>query len=473
MPRRADDPELALGRRPAGLTLSQWIYEDLRRAILEGRLQPGAKLPASRNFAETQGVSRRVVVGVYERLAEEGYLAGEKGSGTRVRASLGRPVLPGPSSRAPLERIPDIYKRPARPFRPIESALDEFPLDLWNRTAARAARQASIKSLAGGDALGSLELRRAIAEHLGAQRGVAASAGEIVVTSGTQQSLDLLARVLIRPGNAVWIEDPGYPGAVDAFRTAGAKIVPVRVDAEGIDLAQGQRLYPRPLAVYLTPAHQFGTGVALSPERRFALLDWARASGVLVIEDDYDSEFRFRGRPIPAMKALDGGDSIFLLGSFNKILFPSLRIGFLVVPEAWIDKLVELRYQSDRYPAALPQAALARFMDEGHFSRHLRRMRGLYGERRQALERDIGRYLKGSLELPEIPAGLNTPAFLRSGLNSKEAAARANAHGIETWPLDRFALRRRDLNGLLLGFAAFNEREIRAGVQTLARALQG
>jgi GntR family transcriptional regulator/MocR family aminotransferase len=223
--------------------------------------------------------------------------------------------------------------------------------------------------------------------------------------------------------------------------------------------------------VYLTPAHQFVLGTTLSLNRRFDLLRWARRSGAVLIEDDYDSEFRFSGRPVPAMKGLDGADSMFLIGTFNKVLFPALRLGYMVVPDAWLDRVLALRYQVDRYPAGIPQAILARFIEEGHFGRHLRRMRELYGRRRLALADDVDRYLRGVLALPEIMAGLSTPAYLLNGMSSKQAATLASNAQVEAWGLDRFALKRRDLRGLVLGFAPFTNREIRTGVQALAKAL--
>lgn len=456
------------------MRLGEWLYQEIRGAILSGRLGRGLLLPATRELAEAQGVSRRVVVTAYERLQEEGYLSSVGGSGTRVSESVPEDFVASSASASAMqreERLPEIYRRPARAFRPIEPALDEFPLEVWAKTAMRVLRRSSVKMLAGGDALGMLELRRAIVAYLGTSRGLSCGAGNIIVTNGTQQSLDLLARVLLQPGDSVWMEDPGYVGATEAFQNAGAKIVAVKVDEQGLNFELGKRLCAKPKLVYLTPAHQFGMGVALSLERRFALLRWARVNDVALLEDDYDSEFRFRGRPVPAMKGLAGGDSVILLGSFNKVLFPSLRLGYIVAPEALVERIVKLRFQSDRYPAAIPQAILSRFMEEGHFGRHLRRMRMIYAERCDALVSAVERHLDGVLALPEIQAGLNTPAFLLNGMSSREASRRAAAENIEAWPLDRLTLRRRDLRGLLLGFAAFRPREIRAGVEALARAL--
>jgi GntR family transcriptional regulator/MocR family aminotransferase len=478
MPRTARDSSIALGPRPAGATLTAWLYTELRAAILTGRLRRGARLPATRDLAASYGVSRRVVVNVFEQLRDEGYLSSRVGVGTTVSQrvpedyaiaarSPARPATAHPR----IDRLPAYYRRPARPFRPIEPALDELPIAAWTRVSAQVLRRLTTSLLAGGDLGGLPALRDAIAGYLGSSRGVACNADQIVIVSGAQQALDLLARVLVKAGDAVWIEDPGYGGARDAFRNAGARIVPVRVDDDGLDPAVGLRLCPRPKAVYLTPAHQFPLGTTLSLTRRFDLLRWARTSGTVLIEDDYDSEFRFSGRPVPAMKGLDGGDSVFLIGTFNKVLFPALRLGYIVVPEAWIDRVLALRYQADRHAPGLSQATLARFIEEGHFSRHLRRMRELYGRRRLALAEAVDRHLRGVLVLPEIMAGLSTPAYLLNGMSSKQAATLATRAQVEAWALDRFALKRRDLRGLLLGFAAFTDREIRAGVQALATAL--
>jgi GntR family transcriptional regulator/MocR family aminotransferase len=475
MPRKAPDPALVLNPHPPSTTLTRWLYDELRAAILGGRLRRGARLPATRDLAALYTLSRRVVVNVYEQLRDEGYLESRTGAGTAVSRQVPEDYLARAPRRdapvRPADRTPAFFRRPARPFRPIEPALDEFPVTAWARVSAHVLRRIGTQSLAGGDIAGAGPLREEIAAYLGASRGVVCAADQIVVVSGAQQSLDLLARLLIRPGDPVWMEDPGYTGAVEAFRIARARIVPVRVDDDGLDPAHGKRLCPRPKAVYLTPAHQFALGSTLALERRFDLLKWAHTAGAVLIEDDYDSEFRFSGRPLPALKGLDGADSVFLLGSFNKVLFPSLRLGYMVVPDAWMDRVLALRFQTDRYPPSLSQAILARFMAEGHFARHLRRMRELYGHRREALHRDVNRYLKGVLRVPRIQAGLNTPAFLTNGMNSADAAARAAAAELEAWPLDRFALRRRDIHGFLLGFAAFNEREIRTGVLALARAL--
>ncbi len=419
------------------------------------------------------GISRGVIVHVFGQLQEEGYLVARVGAGTSVATQVPEDFLSSAKVFVPPlpEETDPLYRRPVRAFRTIEPGLAEFPVETWARVAGRCMRKMSTAILAGGDVAGYLPLREAIAAYLGASRGVACHAGQIFITSGTQQSLDCIARVLTRPGDALWMEDPGYSGAVDAFRLAGAKIIPVPVDEEGLNVDRGREVCRNPRAIYLTPAHQFPLGVTLSLDRKIDLLQYTRKQGIAVIEDDYDSEFRFSGRPIPAMRGLASSDHVFLLGTFNKSLFPSLRLAYMVVPDPYLDPMRKLRLQVERYPPGISQIVLASFLEDGHYGKHLRRMREIYGSRLAALQAAVRRYLEGVLRLPNIEAGLNTPAFLENGMTSTEAHARATAAGVECWPLDQFALARRDLQGLVLGFAAIDEKAIRRGVQLLARAL--
>jgi GntR family transcriptional regulator / MocR family aminotransferase len=301
--------------------------------MLTGRLRRGMRLPATRDFAAQHGISRRVVVNVFEQLQTEGYLVSRVGSGTRVSDQLPEDLLQFAPTQSPARRAasPSIRPegtRPARPLRPIEPALSEFPMELWARIAARRLRRASPTLLAGGGVQGYGPLREAIADYLGTSRGVDCTPDDVVILSGVQQGLDLLARSLVRRGDSVWIEDPAYHGATAAFCNAGARLVPVPVDGDGLDPAKALRACPRPRAVYVTPAHQFPLGMTMSLERRLALLAAARRSGAQVIEDDYDSEFRFSGRPVPALRGLDRSEAVILAGSFNKVLFPSLRLGY-------------------------------------------------------------------------------------------------------------------------------------------------
>jgi GntR family transcriptional regulator / MocR family aminotransferase len=468
--------ELALHERAAHTTLTSWLYQELRRAILERRLPPGTRLPATRDFAVQYGISRGTVVTVFEQLQAEGYLISRVGAGTRINERLSQDVF---KKQAPHQRARNLpgpirglsTSRTALPFRPYEPALTEFPVEIWARVAGRRLRMASSSLLAGGDPRGYAPLREAIAAYLGSSRGVNCTAESVVVVSGVQQGLDLIARLLIKPGEPIWVEDPGYFGAIAAFRQAGAKIIPVPVDEAGLSVSQGKKLCNVTKGAYLTPAHQFPLGMAMPVERRMAVLKWAHEAGAFLVEDDYDSEYRFEGRPIPALQGLDKAESVIFLGSFNKVLFPSLRLGYLVAPPWLLDPLLALRLSIDFHPPSLDHAILCDFITEGHLGRHIRRMRDMYAERLATLHDEARKYLSGLLDLSPIQAGLNTAGFLRNGMSSRQAEALAANHGIEALGLDRFTLKRRGVEGLLLGFAAFEERQIRRGIVALAGAL--
>jgi GntR family transcriptional regulator/MocR family aminotransferase len=362
--------------------------------------------------------------------------------------------------------------RPARPFRAYEPELTEFPTDVWARVASRRLRRASAALLGVGHPAGYEPLRQEIAAYLGSSRGVNCSADCVVILSGVQQGLDLFSRLLLKPGQAVWLENPGYFGAATAFRNRGADIIPVPVDEHGLDVAAGQRLGREARAAYVTPAHQFPLGASLSLERRLALLAWAREASAYIFEDDYDSEYRFEGHPIPALQGLDAHDSVIFLGSFNKVLFPSLRLGYAVVPPALLDRLLALRLGSGVAPPGPDQAILCDFIAEGHLGRHIRRMRNLYAARLAALQEAAQKYLAGIVEIPPIHAGLSTAGILRNGMTSREAEELAAANGIEVLGFHRFFLGENTVEGLLMGFAGFTEREIQRGVRGLANALE-
>ena len=477
MPKRVTTVELALRQPNSGTQLTRWLYEELRRAILDGRLLPGARVPATRDLARQYRVSRGTVVTAFEQLQIEGYLVSRVGGGTWVNGKLPMPLFAGRRQGASVPNlgpaVQDLsFGQPARPFRPYEPALKEFPTHLWARVATRRLRRFSTSMLAIGEVAGYWPLREAIAGYLSLSRGVNCSPGQVVIVSGAQQGLDLLSRTLFQPGDSVWVEDPGYFGAIAAFRTARAKIVPVPVDDQGLSVSRGQKLGRDPKAIYLTPAHQCPLGVTMSLERRLAVLSWAHKSGASIFEDDYDGEYRFEGRPIPSLQSLDRHGSVVYVGSFSKVLFPSLRIGYVVLPEKLIDPFLRVRMGADLFPPGINQAVLCDFIVDGHFGRHIRRMRELYASRLAILQDTARKYLSGLLALPQILAGLSTPSFLRNGLTSGEAEARAMACGVEAVALSRFCLRRTDLDGLQLGFAAFDEREINQAVPTLASALE-
>jgi GntR family transcriptional regulator / MocR family aminotransferase len=470
--------DLTFNQRPASTVLTRWLQDELRRAILDGRLRPGTRLPATRDFANQYSLSRGTVVTAFEQLQAEGYLICKVGAGTWVNERLSNHPVGTRRSPAAVRRLPPpmrglTFAHSARPFRSHEPAITEFPVEIWARVASRRLRRVSSSLLAGRDVRGYAPLREAIADYLGTFRGVNCLPDQIVITSGVQQGLDLLIRLLVKPADEVWMEDPGYFGATMALRNVGAKIIPVPVDEQGLSVSKGRQLAARAKGVYLTPAHQFPLGATMSLERRLAVLAWAREAGAFIIEDDYDSEYRFEGLPVPALQGLDKSGSVILVGSFTKLLFPSLRLGYIVAPAALVDPLLDLRFGTDQHPSGLDQAILTDFILEGHFVRHIRRMRELYAGRLAALQDGSRRYLDGMLEIAGIQAGLYTAGFLRNGMTSREAETAAASRNVETMGLDRFMLKRTDIQGVVLGFAAFDENQIRRGLADLAAALEG
>jgi GntR family transcriptional regulator / MocR family aminotransferase len=475
MAKRTTPFELTLGEKPKQTSLTRWLHEQLRQAILDGRLKSAARLPASRDFAAHYKISRGTVVSVFEQLHAEGFLSSRAGFGTWVNklpenSRRSRKLLPAVAKLpSPLTGL--CFLHPAQPFRSHEPALSEFPTGVWARLASRRIRRASTSLLAQRDGRGRPALRRVLAEYLGVSRGVNCSADQIVIVTGAQQALDILARVLLKPGDSIWMEDPGYFGAVTAFHNARLKVVPVPIDGQGISVEAGKRLAPRAKGVYVTPAHQFPLGVMMSPERRLEMLSWASETGAFVIEDDYDGEFRLDGHPVSVLQNLDKNESVILVGSFNKLLFSSLRVGYMVLPERLIDAILAFRFGIDQNAVGLDQSILADFIEEGHMGRHMRRMRELYADRLVTLRSEGEKQLKGLLEIPTVKAGLYTVGFLRNGMSSRQAESAAMAQGIETMALDRFMLSGPDPQGILMGFAAFDEHAIRRGVASLAIAL--
>jgi GntR family transcriptional regulator/MocR family aminotransferase len=478
--------ELTLDPRSPRQTLAAWLYAELRSAILEGRLGPGTRLPASRDFARLHRIARGTVVSVFERLRTEGYLSARVGSGTWVNARVKTNESPRPRLAIPpayIRRVRSAYARPKalaglgpagalRPFRMQDPAIAEFPADVWGRLAARRARACRSWLQTEDDRRGYRPLREAIAHYLGSSRGVRCTADQIVLVSCIQQALDLLARLLLKRGEPVWMEDPGYFGATIAFSGVGARVIPVPVDDQGLSVVAGVRACARPKGVYLTPAHQFPLGMSMSLERRMAVLKWAAGAGAFIIEDDYDSEYRFEGQPIPTLQSLDRNSSVIVIGSFSKLLFPSVRVGYVVLPPSLADFFVAFRIRTDFRSLSLEQAVLCDFIVDGHLGRHLRRMRDLYATRLAALLEGGQQYLHGLLDISGTRAGLYTVGFLRNDMTSREAETAAIDHGVEVLALDRYTLRRPDPKGLLLGFAPFDEVAIREGLAHLAAALE-
>jgi GntR family transcriptional regulator/MocR family aminotransferase len=468
--------------------LQQQVYGSIRRAILDGVVASGARLPSSRALAADLGVSRTTTWLAIQQLQAEGYLSARRGSGTFVAEALPDDLVPRSAvPRAPRRRPLALSRRGTavvavregahrlagapRPFRLGTPAVDLFPVDLWLRLASRRLRLVTAAQLDYGDPAGLPALREAIAGHVSAARGTRCGADQVVVVAGAQQGFELVSRFLLDPGDRAWMEEPGYPGARSALRAAGARIVPVRVDAEGLDVAQGVRRAPDARLVYVTPSHQYPLGVPMSLPRRLALLRWARTSHAWVIEDDYDSEFRYGARPIPCLHGLDADGRVIYVGSFSKTLFPALRLGFLIVPPDLRDPLVAARAATDQHPPTIDQAVLADFIGGGHFARHLRRMRITYRERLEAMVTAAERHVGGVLRVRPAQTGLHALADL-DGVDAARVSREAAARGVEAAPLSAyFATPTRHGGSLVLGFAAVRPDAARRGMERLAQAI--
>src|SRR5215831_12621662 len=471
----------------------QQIYERLREGIVSGEFPPAMRLPSTRALATELGVSRRTALVAYEQLLAEGYLVGRVGSGTTVAPGLplsrrqpsrhanhrARRSLRLASFGQRLARSTQIF--PGTPngptlrydFRHPLPAVDDLPWLQWRRLTARCLRRASIGFLSYGPPQGYEPLRRAIAEYLRLRRSVICDPAHIIVVGGSQQALDLIARVLVDPDDRVAIEDPHYPAARQVFTAAGARLVPIPVDGDGLDPHELRARAGRARLVYVTPSHQFPTGAVLPLDRRLALLDWAERAGAFVIEDDYDSEYRFQGHPIAAIKGLDRGGRVIYVGTFSKLLFPALRLGYLVVPPELASAFATAKFLADRHAPTLEQAVLAEFIVEGHFDRLLRRLRKRVAARRRALLAAFDEYLGDRVTVSGTNSGFHVLLWLRdiAPRELPSVVARAAAAGVGVFPSTPLHITPSRRAGLVLAYASMSEVDIRAGIRELARAL--
>ncbi|MGE5243425.1 MAG: PLP-dependent aminotransferase family protein [Betaproteobacteria bacterium] len=473
--------------------LYRQLYEKLRRQILSGAFSAGQQIPSSRILAADLHVSRNTVMNAIEQLIAEGYLEGEAGTGTFVTGvvpedmtsvdrAASRPPQRAPRTPrwsefgarlAPLNPRPEIWQVPPAPFRPGVPAFDRFPLDIWTRLANRRWRSRSVDVLNYGDPAGYLPLRRAIVDHMTIARGIRATPEQVIVVGGAQQGIELAARLLLDPGDSVWMEEPGYGGMRGALQCQGATLVPVAVDESGLNVQQGIARAPQAKMAYVTPSHQFPRGVTMSLSRRLELLNWAEKADAWIVEDDYDSEFRFSGRPIPALQGLDPHDRVIYVGTFTKVLFPSARLGYLVVPPDLVDRFAVAKATVDRQSATPDQAVLADFIDGGHFARHIRRMRTLYLERADALVANAERHLKGAMDVKRPEAGMHTIGWLTNGASDRDVSRRAADAGVFAWALSTCCRSEAATDpGIILGFAAYAETEISSAVRALAGVLE-
>jgi GntR family transcriptional regulator / MocR family aminotransferase len=489
MAKKATSYALTLPQRDLSQAAYQWLYEAMRSEILSGRLCPGRRLPATRELARQHGLARGTIVNAFEQLASEGYVEGSVGSGTYVSKALPERLLqvaPGQPVTTAKKRKRQIFvsdyskraklfegyeNRPTRAFRANLPALDLFPTELWTKITARRLRRISTRDLMGSDPLGHFPLRQAVAEYLSTSRGVRCVPEQIAIVSGVQEALDLTARLFLNPGDRVCMENPGYPGASQLFQSYRAKLAAVRVDEEGIAIQQLPTARFR--LVYVTPGHQFPLGTTMTLARRLQLLEWASKSGAMIFEDDYDSEYRYSGRPIPALQGLDTHGMVLYAGSFSKVLFPALRLGYLVLPKELLKYFEVALSLTVRHTPMLEQLVLNDFIREGHFGRHLRRMREVYAERLSVLLEEAQSKLAGLLKISTIEAGLQTVGWLGQGIKAESAAIAAKKYNVNVTPLNGYSWKKTSLpQGLQLGFAAIDEKEIRRGVRDLAAALK-
>ncbi len=466
------DPSIPLQRR---------VYERFATAILDGQLRPGDRLPSTRELAKTLGVARNTATWAFEQLAVEGFIETRHGSGTFVSSQLpdagsgGRLRVPQDeeTAAARLARRSERFAVVARslripqkpvPFRINMPAVDAFPVALWRRLMKSLLSESGVGA---GYLLGETEpagygpLREAIARYLMISRGVTCTPEQVVIVAGAQQGLDLAARLLLDPGDKVWCEDPGFPGSVAALLAAGATIGAVPVDADGIAVETGMRLHPDARLAVVCPSSQFPLGSTLSLARRLALIEWARRHDGWIIEDDYDSEFRYRGRPVRSLQGLDGGVRVVYVGTFSKVLFPGLRLAYLVVPKPYVDLFVNARIVAGRQSPTFEQVLVEKFMSEGHLARHIARMRRLYAERRTVLMETFRQAIPDHLRLRPSDTGLQMIGWLPDGWDDAEIARRSAGAGLEITPLSRLTVDRTLPPALLLGFGNFTAAEMK------------
>jgi GntR family transcriptional regulator / MocR family aminotransferase len=478
-------------KTPMYRQLCDWF----RRAIIDGQMRPGQRVPSTRGLAAELRISRIPVLNAYEQLLAEGYFETFVGAGTCVARSIPDEALSPPTVKERKGHQEIIEKRGPRrlsrrgralthmpaqswldnlgAFRVSLPALDHFPIAVWRKLVARHSRRPLPGIMAYGDAMGYLPFREAIAEYLSAVRGVRCESSQILVTTGSQQALQISAQVLLDPKDRVCMEEPGYPGARQAFTTAGARLIPIPLDDEGINIAELIRRGRDARAVYVTPSHQYPMGMTMSATRRMLLLNWAVRSGAWIMEDDYDSEYRFGSRPIASLQGLDTDGRVIYVGTFSKVMFPALRLGYVVVPKDLVPAFSAARDAADIFSSTLYQAVLTDFVREGHFARHIRRMRMLYMDRRRALVNAIQIQMGDMAEVIGAEAGMHLAVLLPRGTDDVAVSRKAAQRGISAMPLSVCYSKAPTRGGLILGYGGANAHQIHDGIRKLRMGVQG
>jgi GntR family transcriptional regulator / MocR family aminotransferase len=462
--------------------LHRQIYDSFRERIVRRELRAAELVPSSRGLARELRVSRLPVLNAYAQLLAEGYFESRVGAGTFVANSL---PAQHRSLRAAAAKIDKMSRRISSraaamppyehpvwagrlgPFQIGQPDLHTFPMDIWSKLIARYSRRVQVKGLQYGDPMGLPELRETIAVYLRTARGVHCEAGQIMIVSGSQQALDLTTRVIVDPGAAVWVEEPGYWLVHHVLRAAGCPSVPVPVDAEGLNVAAGIRLNRKARAAFVAPSHQYPLGVTMSATRRLQLLEWAQRAGAWIVEDDYDSEYRYNSKPIASLQGMDQHDRVIYIGTFSKVMFPALRLGYIVIPPDLVENFAAMRQSMDLCPSHIPQAVMHEFIREGHFARHIRRMRPIYAERREVLASELARAFGEGAAIIGDEAGLHLALLLPKLRNDRQLAARAAKESLWLSPLSASYVGKSPRHGFVLGFGNTRANQIRAAVRHL------
>jgi GntR family transcriptional regulator/MocR family aminotransferase len=476
--------------RSAPVPVHRQVYDGYRTAILRGDLRPGQQIPSTRDFASEVRISRFPVLHAYSQLLAEGYFESRVGSGTFVASSLPEQLISVQSNVAQPAAIPSgprsvsrssllypSFDRTRLPrgwgaFGVHQPAFDHFPFEVWSKLIARHSRNPAASALHHVDPLGSQRFRLEICSYLRTARAVQCTPNQIMIVSGSQQALDITARVLLDPGSPVFVEDPGYGLARTVLTAARCSLIPIPVDGEGMDISLALQLNPTARAAFVIPSHQYPLGSTMTLARRLHLLNWAQRAGAWIVEDDYDSEYRYDSSPISSLQGLDVNARVIYVGTFSKVMFPSLRIGYIVIPEDLVDRFSAVRLAMDIFPPYLPQEVLADFMHEGHFARHIRRMRNLYSKRREVLIQSLHAEFGELLEVHGAEAGMHLAVTLPEGYRDTEISAKAAEARLYLSPLSPAYVKRKPRQGFILGFGSSPIERIPDAVRALKPFLQ-
>ncbi len=469
--------------------LFRQLEKQLRSAIWDGYLRTNERLPSSRRLALQLNIARNTVINAYEQLITEGFLFSQRGSGTRVAQNFLQATSTSKKyNKNSVAQVPPFtpstrfneaiscfkYKQQAdspKPFTPHTPAYREFPHKQWAQLMGKCLRQTEQDWIEETNSSGHYPLRQAISAYLGSARMIKADANEIMITAGVQQAIELLAKLLIEPGDTVCFEDPAYMPAVAIFKMLGANIKFIPTDEQGLDVAYLRNSVKHAKLIYTTPSNQFPLGTTLSQTRRHELLEWAGHSGAIILEDDYNGEYRYHGRPLTTLYTMAPANTVIYLGSFSKLLFPSLRLGYMVVPKTMMQPLAQLRWLLDRHSPPLEQIVLTDFINEGHFARHLRRMRTLYAERQQHLIKLVEQHLANYMTMPLLEGGLHLIAYLNNDLSESDFLKACTQAKINTSPVSQFCVDKTQHKGIIFGYAPYTKSAMTYAIKKLQKEL--